>query len=111
METCTRPTPCGQRVLPGKTHEVNAAPQGDGCPNRADTHPHPVQVDSPATSTPMQADGCSARSPAGSTAGDHGTEKPGGAVDSGTRNEVCRVDQTESAVGERYLRHFPNYKV
>jgi hypothetical protein len=21
------------------------------------------------------------------------------------------VDQTESAVGERYLRHFPNYKV
>src|ERR1700716_1960031 len=44
METSTRPTPCGQRVLPGKTHEVNAAPQGDGYPNRSDTHPLTVQV-------------------------------------------------------------------
>jgi hypothetical protein len=33
-----RPTPCGQ-YRHGKTHDVNAAPQGDGCPNRANSYP------------------------------------------------------------------------
>jgi putative transposase len=33
------PHPVGSGYRHGKTHEVNAAPQGDGCPNRAEAHP------------------------------------------------------------------------
>jgi hypothetical protein len=43
-----KPAPDPHRVgsgyCHGKTHGVNAAPQGDGCPNRADSHSLTVQV-------------------------------------------------------------------
>jgi hypothetical protein len=34
----------GSRYSHGKTHEANATPQGDGCPNRAESHPLTIQV-------------------------------------------------------------------
>jgi hypothetical protein len=44
METHVRPTPRGQQVPSRDDHKANAAPQGYGYPNRADTHPLKCQV-------------------------------------------------------------------
>jgi hypothetical protein len=38
------PHPVGSGYRHGKTHKANAAPQGDGYPNTADTHPLTGQV-------------------------------------------------------------------